>query len=100
MGCCSPDKRCVVVSWLVEVASLYGLRQTTLFLAVNYLDRFLGSAQVRGGSGLRGAGWGVARDPPPVGVAGACGSLWVGRALGWAALHRPGRSATCCMATA
>ena len=39
--------RAVTVSWLMEVVSACGLQSATLFLAVSYLDRFLGTAQVR-----------------------------------------------------
>jgi len=35
------DARRVLVDWLIEVQGEYNLSQTTLFLAVNYLDRFL-----------------------------------------------------------
>jgi len=35
------ESRRVLVDWLIEVQGEYNLSQTTLFLAVNYLDRFL-----------------------------------------------------------
>lgn len=44
------DMRVILVDWLVEVAQEYKLRSETLFLAVNYLDRFLsGTAFVKRG---------------------------------------------------
>lgn len=33
--------RAILVDWLVEVAEEYKLHRETLFLAVNYIDRFL-----------------------------------------------------------
>nr|DBA32598.1 TPA: hypothetical protein GDO54_000376 [Pyxicephalus adspersus] len=38
--------RTILVDWLVEVRDEYKLRNETLFLAVNYLDRFLSSMSV------------------------------------------------------
>lgn len=35
------DMRVILVDWLVEVVEEYKLRSETLYLAVNYLDRFL-----------------------------------------------------------
>jgi len=35
------EARRVLVDWLIEVQGEYNLSQITLFLAVNYLDRFL-----------------------------------------------------------
>ena len=38
--------RAILVDWLVEVAEEYKLSQDTLYLAVNYIDRFLSSMVV------------------------------------------------------
>lgn len=38
--------RAILVDWLVEVREEYKLRNETLYLAVNYLDRFLSSMSV------------------------------------------------------
>ncbi|XP_002738046.1 G2/mitotic-specific cyclin-A-like isoform X2 [Saccoglossus kowalevskii] len=38
--------RCILVDWLVEVAEEYKLHNETLYLAVNYIDRFLSSMSV------------------------------------------------------
>lgn len=35
------NMRAILVDWLVEVAEEYGLRPQTLFLAIDYLDRYL-----------------------------------------------------------
>lgn len=35
------DMRRILVDWLVEVAEEYKLHTETLYLAVNYIDRFL-----------------------------------------------------------
>lgn len=35
------NMRTILVDWLVEVAQEYKLQSETLFLAVNYTDRFL-----------------------------------------------------------
>lgn len=35
------DMRRILVDWLVEVADEYKLHTETLYLAVNYIDRFL-----------------------------------------------------------
>jgi cyclin A len=35
------NMRSILVDWLVEVTEEYRLQTETLFLAVNYLDRFL-----------------------------------------------------------
>ena len=43
----TPADRAVTVSWLMEVVSACGLQPATLFLAVSYMDRFLGMAQVK-----------------------------------------------------
>jgi len=37
----TPVMRTILINWLVEVAEEYRLRRETLFLAVNYVDRFL-----------------------------------------------------------
>lgn len=37
----SASMRCILVDWLVEVAEEYKLHTETLYLAVNYIDRFL-----------------------------------------------------------
>lgn len=48
--------RCILVDWLVEVAEEYKLHRETLFLAVNYIDRFLSKISVlRGKLQLVGA---------------------------------------------
>ncbi|KAM5181571.1 cyclin-A1 isoform 1-T2 [Mantella aurantiaca] len=41
--------RTILVDWLVEVREEYKLRNETLYLAVNFLDRFLSSMSVRRG---------------------------------------------------
>lgn len=38
--------RCILIDWLVEVAEEYKLHRETLFLAVNYIDRFLSQMSV------------------------------------------------------
>lgn len=38
----NPQMRAILVDWLNEVAEEFGLKATTLFLAVNYMDRYLG----------------------------------------------------------
>ena len=40
------NMRSILVDWLVEVAEEYRLHAETLFLSVNYLDRFLSKNQV------------------------------------------------------
>ena len=35
------DMRSILVDWLVEVGEEYKLQNETLYLAVNYIDRFL-----------------------------------------------------------
>jgi len=48
--------RCILVDWLVEVSEEYKLHRETLFLAVNYIDRFLSKISVlRGKLQLVGA---------------------------------------------
>jgi hypothetical protein len=48
-------RRLVLVDWLVEVVDEFKLSQGTLFLAVNYIDRYLSRARVaRGGMQLLG----------------------------------------------
>lgn len=37
----TPNMRTILVDWLVEVAEEYKLNTETLYLAVNYMDRFL-----------------------------------------------------------
>jgi cyclin A len=39
--------RAIVLSWLIEVASEFGLHQETLFLAGALLDRFLSASKVQ-----------------------------------------------------
>lgn len=38
--------RSVLVDWLVEVAEEYNLTQQTLFMTVNYIDRFLWTTKI------------------------------------------------------
>lgn len=38
--------RAILVDWLVEVGEEYKLQNETLYLAVNYIDRFLSSMSV------------------------------------------------------
>lgn len=38
--------RAILVDWLVEVGEEYKLQSETLYLAVNYIDRFLSSMSV------------------------------------------------------
>lgn len=38
--------RAILVDWLVEVGEEYNLQNETLYLAVNYIDRFLSSMSV------------------------------------------------------
>jgi len=42
----TPQMRAILVDWLVEVAEEYRLNTETLFLAVNYIDRFLSRVTV------------------------------------------------------
>lgn len=42
----TPAMRGILVDWLVEVAEEYELSSETLFLAVNYLDRFAATCPV------------------------------------------------------
>ncbi len=37
----NPSMRSILVDWLVEVAEEYKLASETLYLTINYLDRFL-----------------------------------------------------------
>ena len=39
-ACVTPQMRCIVTSWLSEVAAEFRLQQETLFLGVRLLDRF------------------------------------------------------------
>jgi cyclin A len=39
--------RSILVDWLVEVSEEYKLHRETLFLAVNYIDRFLSQMSVQ-----------------------------------------------------
>lgn len=41
--------RCILVDWLVEVSEEYSLHRETLFLAINYIDRFLSTMAVQRG---------------------------------------------------
>lgn len=48
--------RAILIDWLVEVAEEYKLHPQTLYLTVNYIDRFLSSMSVlRGKLQLVGA---------------------------------------------
>ena len=40
------NMRGILVDWLVEVAEEYKLHTETLFLSINYVDRFLSKNQV------------------------------------------------------
>eukprot|EP01068_Selenidium_serpulae_P001074 Selendium_serpulae@DN11916_c0_g1_i1.p1 len=42
----TPRMRAILVDWMVEVHHRFKLSQETLFLAVNYLDRFLAVKQM------------------------------------------------------
>jgi cyclin A len=42
----TPGMRSILIDWLVEVAEEYRLHRETLFLAVNYIDRFLSQMSV------------------------------------------------------
>ena len=42
----NPEKRSVLVDWLFDIADDLKLQQQTLFLAVNYLDRYSSKKQV------------------------------------------------------
>lgn len=39
--------RAILVDWMSEVALAYSLSMQTLFLSVNYLDRYLATTNVR-----------------------------------------------------
>lgn len=43
----TPNMRCILVDWLVEVSEEYKLNTETLYLAVNYIDRFLSMMSVQ-----------------------------------------------------
>ena len=43
----NPSMRSILVDWLVEVADEYNLTSETLFLTLNYLDRYLGIKSVK-----------------------------------------------------
>ncbi len=43
---CTPQMRAILVDWLVDVAEAFRLERATLFVAVNYVDRFLERRQV------------------------------------------------------
>ena len=43
----TPDMRRILVDWLVEVSEEYKLHRETMFLAVNYIDRFLSVMSVQ-----------------------------------------------------
>jgi len=45
----NPQMRGILIDWLVEVAEEYKLRPETLFIAVNYIDRFLAKSPVQRG---------------------------------------------------
>lgn len=38
--------RCILVDWLVDVADEYNIKDETLFLTVNYIDRFLSKVSI------------------------------------------------------
>jgi cyclin A len=42
----TPSMRAILVDWLIEVADEFGFRSETLFLCINYLDRYLSVQQV------------------------------------------------------
>src|SRR4051794_36495539 len=42
----NPNMRAILVDWLVEVAEEYNLSSDTLYLCVNYVDRYLAQASV------------------------------------------------------
>ncbi|CEO96242.1 hypothetical protein PBRA_004913 [Plasmodiophora brassicae] len=42
-----PEMRRILVDWLVEVHNMFKLKQETLFLAVNILDRYLSIRQIK-----------------------------------------------------
>lgn len=42
----TPAMRGILVDWLVEVAEEYELSSETLFLAINYLDRFVATTPI------------------------------------------------------
>jgi cyclin A len=42
----NPHMRAILVDWLVEVAEEYKLASETLYLTINYIDRYLGLKQV------------------------------------------------------
>lgn len=46
-SCLTSQMRSVLVDWLVEVADDFRLHTETLFLAVNYLDRFLSMRKIQ-----------------------------------------------------
>lgn len=39
--------RSILIDWLIEVAEEYKLQRETLFLTVNYIDRFLSQMSVQ-----------------------------------------------------
>jgi len=45
----NPQMRGILIDWLIEVAEEYKLRPETLFIAVNYIDRFLAKSPVQRG---------------------------------------------------
>jgi len=45
----SSNMRCIMIDWMVEVGEEYKLHRETLFLAVNYVDRFLSQMSVQRG---------------------------------------------------
>jgi hypothetical protein len=63
----TPQMRCIVASWLSEVAAEFRLQQETLFLAVRLLDRFQAVSPAVSGPPLarppRGPAHGRRREP-------------------------------------
>ena len=60
----SSSMRSILVDWLVEVAEEYELHRETIYLAVNYIDRFLtemsvlrGKLQLVGAASMFLAAW-------------------------------------------
>ena len=40
-----PRMRSILIDWLIEVSEVYKLHRETLYLAIDYLDRYLGSTE-------------------------------------------------------
>ena len=58
-----PSMRAIVLSWLIEVATEFGLHQETLFLAGALLDRFLSASKARPLASFPSAAFAEAPDP-------------------------------------